>query len=887
MANLSNQELLNIINNLIIDKHIATKCNDFVAVCYNLFYNTEELDVTFQLDGVSYTIPNLAKNVGVIFIQGELEPNNNIQGVFGQIYHNTKEHKIYFKSTTDEDKFGWVELFQFIDTLSEKDTLDNITKLLLNTENIVSVYYDVFYNTDEKDVTLRLYDNDGNLNTVTIPNRAKAMMHGLSGFGSPEDYVDATLGRIYVDTLNNIVYIKTTDSGNSGWKEVLNLSNLDEHNIDPEAHEGYLAKIGGDATQTFNVSDPVAPNHAVNINYTGSLSNLNTNNKDTLVNSINEINNTVSQLNQDAENLNAMPGFSVTKGFVDSNGVADILAGLTDTIYVDQTTYSYIDNTNNITKGDNKNSSQDYFYWGNEGGVFGWPLGTGFHGWSKHVSSFGTVPYDIQTENVTEVVHEFSTPLSGGTYKFACSSNGYLYKLYATIDDNEVEITLPSDLNSSSWKFTDTFNVSSSISSIKAVAQNTSEGDWGIGAIHLIKVIAQDDSSRNNTLYFKVGPDYSSITCKKADGKPFVKHTLSPINVSTLVNGSYNVFVSEKGKSYLLDNTIIKAPTASTNNSGDIWVDTSTYPLKAKIFNENKWSSFNSPVYTISNGVNVDPEGMASSFQYPKCINFDFDNSLPNYTLEIKNIYVSSGYIFNSDESAFQLYFTGTGACQAQIHLEGGWESFDSVECGLNTSFDVILKYKSGKYTFGVKSSLVDKYNTVDLISNKILDTNKISISASSNDSDIFVDLKQITVSTETDGCIFDGSLPETIVPVGKVNITSGVITSVETYPYNNRKINVINNTMPAYVVDSDITGTGTSYKWYRKWSNGWIEQGGVASITTSGTNITLPLNFSNTNYMINTTCTSGYTTYSNKAVESFKLTGTANANCDWYVNGF
>ena len=45
---------------------------------------------------------------------------------------------------------------------------------------------------------------------------------------------------------------------------------------------------------------------------------------------------------------------------------------------------------------------------------------------------------------------------------------------------------------------------------------------------------------------------------------------------------------------------------------------------------------------------------------------------------------------------------------------------------------------------------------------------------------------------------------------------------------------------------------SGTS--WYRKWSDGWIEQGGLgAKVSDGNTNVTFPTPFSNTNYTITT----------------------------------
>lgn len=49
------------------------------------------------------------------------------------------------------------------------------------------------------------------------------------------------------------------------------------------------------------------------------------------------------------------------------------------------------------------------------------------------------------------------------------------------------------------------------------------------------------------------------------------------------------------------------------------------------------------------------------------------------------------------------------------------------------------------------------------------------------------------------------------------------------------------------YVIKTYVSGN----TWYRKYKSGWVEQGSVASITTSGTTITLPVAMKNTSYSV------------------------------------
>lgn len=95
-----------------------------------------------------------------------------------------------------------------------------LSKLATNYSNLASVFYDVFYNTTPADVTLKMYDESGVLQTYTIPNRAKDMANIINGKGTPENAVAAGMGVTYQDLENGKLYVKETANGNEGWSEV-------------------------------------------------------------------------------------------------------------------------------------------------------------------------------------------------------------------------------------------------------------------------------------------------------------------------------------------------------------------------------------------------------------------------------------------------------------------------------------------------------------------------------------------------------------------------------------------------------------------------------------------------------------------------------------------
>ena len=83
------------------------------------------------------------------------------------------------------------------------------------------------------------------------------------------------------------------------------------------------------------------------------------------------------------------------------------------------------------------------------------------------------------------------------------------------------------------------------------------------------------------------------------------------------------------------------------------------------------------------------------------------------------------------------------------------------------------------------------------------------------------------------------------------------------------------------------------NYTWYRKYSDGWVEQGGLSSVSNSGVQTALPVTMADTNYFISITKTSGDTGRSradfyvtNKTVNSFTGVQYDTSNIVWEVKG-
>ena len=103
---------------------------------------------------------------------------------------------------------------------------ENLAELLTNTVDMTAVFYDIFLNPNPMDVELKMYDDNNQLITVVIPNRAKDRITPYVGSGSPEGVVAAPIGSAYVDTLTSTVYYKVSGESDDpyGWNAVLSQS---------------------------------------------------------------------------------------------------------------------------------------------------------------------------------------------------------------------------------------------------------------------------------------------------------------------------------------------------------------------------------------------------------------------------------------------------------------------------------------------------------------------------------------------------------------------------------------------------------------------------------------------------------------------------------------
>ena len=134
-----------------------------------------------------------------------------------------------------------------IDVISFEQIATMLSQLATNYSELFSDYYNLFYNPEPMDITVGIYDKNGNLEEITIPNRAKDREYFLNGRGNPEGEVEAEIGSIYQDLDNGLAYIKqfiTSDS--TGWSELMTIGSLSEYLLqDVGSPEGVVTAAKG------------------------------------------------------------------------------------------------------------------------------------------------------------------------------------------------------------------------------------------------------------------------------------------------------------------------------------------------------------------------------------------------------------------------------------------------------------------------------------------------------------------------------------------------------------------------------------------------------------------------------------------------------------------
>ena len=113
--------------------------------------------------------------------------------------------------------------------------------------NMTRTYYNMFYNNTPMDITLQIYDEDGALKTITVPNRAKASTSTLTYAGSPLGVLQAALGTLVIDTTTGELLYESLANDVDGWVRLANHNALSDEYLKKNGNGELLTNLNADS----------------------------------------------------------------------------------------------------------------------------------------------------------------------------------------------------------------------------------------------------------------------------------------------------------------------------------------------------------------------------------------------------------------------------------------------------------------------------------------------------------------------------------------------------------------------------------------------------------------------------------------------------------------
>jgi hypothetical protein len=112
--------------------------------------------------------------------------------------------------------------------------------------NMTRTYYDMFYNKTPMDITLEIYKEDGVLEKITVPNRAKASTSAMTHSGSPSGVTSAALGTLLLDTTTGDLWYESLAYDVDGWVRIANHNALTDEYLKKNGNGELLTDLSAD-----------------------------------------------------------------------------------------------------------------------------------------------------------------------------------------------------------------------------------------------------------------------------------------------------------------------------------------------------------------------------------------------------------------------------------------------------------------------------------------------------------------------------------------------------------------------------------------------------------------------------------------------------------------
>lgn len=458
-----------------------------------------------------------------------------------------------------------------------KPAIAQLTDLLTITGTYVDQYYNVFLNPEPMDnIEIKAYGSDGEIQTVIIPNLAYLRQNCIMGNGSPEGVVEAPLGTFYLDTSveTNGLYIKqgnTLEVSNTGWGLLATAEAMADliqqiDNLEDEVDN----KIAG-AINTHNTSPIAHPDIRTELSL-----------KQNKIYAGEHI-----ELSADGTQISGTPykvPISINSGNINnSTGRGDILyapSSGTATITWQQPVIledGTIGTSELAVIASNVVQGNAYNPFDGQSSTF---LLTTFA--SNFVMYFNNAiniqNFSFYTEQNLVTAQENYNPIA--TWQIDVSNDGSSWVTLGTFS-GEQTWSQNCKLN-----YTGFYNYCRFIPLTPYVPSDIAESLYTAISGITINASYQKTITSADTLFFKVGGLYNSITYTNTYETLMTADNIAPLSVSSLSDGDYNILLDSSHNAIPVSRTIyrqVAEPLSTTN--GDMWMDLSqdSYRFKSLI----------------------------------------------------------------------------------------------------------------------------------------------------------------------------------------------------------------------------------------------------------------------------------------------------------------
>lgn len=169
-----------------------------------------------------------------------------------------------------------------------------------------------------------------------------------------------------------------------------------------------------------------------------------------------------------------------------------------------------------------------------------------------------------------------------------------------------------------------------------------------------------------------VGGNHLPLVVANLKGEIATKTTLNSISLNGKTDGDYNIFAPIDGDAYVLKNKIYRQAKVPTMLENDIWLDTSTEPLKAFKYNGTENIEFNDvPVGTVTMNDGVIKTLVTNPYNQNgynvTALSEDWAKSLPDYS---KGINKANGQSYLADTNGWLFASSNLYSSSCQINID-------------------------------------------------------------------------------------------------------------------------------------------------------------------------------------------------------------------------